>query len=82
VDNALKILVHNATEDFGFAPYDVCNGIFDLPSTKHEHDVVVRVLGCSRLKTVVNTFSENRELVGFSDRVAVVYPCRFRLLGN
>ena len=34
VDDALKILVHNAIKEFGFAPRDVYRGVLDLPSAR------------------------------------------------
>ena len=37
VDNALEILVRNATEEFGFAPSDVYSGFFELPTARGEH---------------------------------------------
>lgn len=39
VDNALKILVHNATEEFGFAPRDVYDGVFQLYETRDKHSL-------------------------------------------
>ena len=77
VGNALRILVHNATEEFGFAPRDVYNGVLNLPTTRVQHATAVRNLDCSTLKTLVKTFCAKRELDDFSSRVVVVYPVPF-----
>jgi len=42
VDKAFKILVRNATEEFGFAPRDVYNAILDLPATRDLHAAAVK----------------------------------------
>ena len=34
-DIVLETLLRNATEEFGFAPRDVYNGVFDLPWMKY-----------------------------------------------
>ena len=44
VDSALEILVHNATEEFGFAPRDVYNGVLELPDTRKQHAIAVEKL--------------------------------------
>jgi hypothetical protein len=36
--DALKTLVHNATQQFGFIPRKVYSGVFDLPRTTAQHD--------------------------------------------
>jgi len=59
VDNALKILVRNATEEFGFAPRDVYNGVFNLSRTRHEH---FRWFRCHALQALVETFAFERRL--------------------
>jgi len=74
VDNALEILVRNATEEFGFIPRDVYNGVFKLPWTRDEHAAAVKGLRCSELTSLVKAFSEQRALHGPSHKVAVVYP--------
>ena len=76
VDNALTILVRNATEEFGFAPRDVYNGVLDLPRERSNHTDAVKNFTSSKLKAIVNTFSTRRELEDFSSRVVVVYPLK------
>ena len=56
VDNAFKILVHNATEEFGFAPRDVYNGVFRLPRTREDHATVLENFDCAELRKIVETF--------------------------
>ena len=77
VDNALKILVQNATEEFGFAPRDVYNGVLNLSCTRDQHAAAVEKLNYSRLKILAETFSDKLELDDFSHRVVVVYPIPF-----
>ena len=74
VDKALKILVRNVTEEFGFAPRDVYNGVFNFTETKSEHTTEVRRLNYSRLKAIVEAYSKTGELPRFSERVVAVYP--------
>jgi len=76
VDNALKILVRNATEEFGFAPRDVYGGVFRLPRTRAEHPAAVRRLSCSKLMTIIETFVCYHELDDSSHQVVVVYPLK------
>lgn len=73
-DNAIKILVRNATEEFGFIPRDVYNGIFDFPTMKREHTEAVRSLDHSQLKIIVREFTVSRKLDEFSHRIVAVYP--------
>jgi hypothetical protein len=77
VDNALKILVANATEEFGFAPRDVYNGVLDLPGMTNRRDRAVDNLKCTELANLVRTFTRSRELDEFSHRVVAVYPVIF-----
>jgi len=74
VDDVLKILVRNATEEFGFAPRDVYDGVFQLPGTRDEHAAAMKGLRCSELVTLVETFTAHRTLHGVSHNVVVVYP--------
>ena len=74
VDEAVKILVRNATEAFGFAPRDVYRGIFNLPEMKDQHTDAVRDLDYSSLKTLVKAFASNRELDSLPHQVVAVYP--------
>jgi len=77
VDKALKILVCNATEEFGFAPHDVYNAVLDLPATREFHATAVKNPNYSKLKTLVKLFSDKRELDDFSHRVVAVHPVPF-----
>ena len=74
-DDALKILIRNATEEFGFAPRGVYNGVLNPSDTKEEHVNAREGLDWSRLQTLVQTFSRTRELSGLSHHVVAVYPC-------
>ncbi|EIM89619.1 uncharacterized protein STEHIDRAFT_108317 [Stereum hirsutum FP-91666 SS1] len=60
VDDALKILVRNATEEFGFAPHDVYQAVFELPLTQTEHDAALVGFGCSEILASVRAFAINR----------------------
>jgi hypothetical protein len=75
VDNALKILIRNATEEFGFVPCDVYNGVVNPSDTKEEHTNAREGLDWSRLQTLVQTFSRICELGGLSHQVVAVHPC-------
>ena len=74
VDKAFKILLHNATEEFGFAPRDVYDGIFYLPKTKNDHAVAVEDLKYHDLKDLVRRFCKEGELDGTTHRVVAVHP--------
>ena len=76
VDNALKILVRNATEEFGFAPRDVYDGVLDLPMMRLQHTASVRIFSYSKLKAIVEMFPMKHELDDPSSRMVVVYPLR------
>ena len=74
VDNALKFLVHNATQEFGFAPRDVYHGVLDLPETREKHAIEVEGFNCSKLKTLVETFTGRGELSNTSQLVVAMRP--------
>ena len=76
VDNALKILVRNATEEFGFVPVDVYAGVFDLPMTKRRHAIAVKELDYPKLRALFKSFSDGPGLKVLPHRVVVVYPCK------
>lgn len=48
--------IHNATEEFGFVPRDVYNGILSLPRTRKEHAAAVKNLSYAELQNLVRTF--------------------------
>ena len=74
VDSALKVLVRNATEEFGFVPRDVYEGVLDLPSVRELHAKALENFDYSALVALVGTFSKKRELQGVSHRVVAVRP--------
>jgi len=69
--------MRNATEEFGFAPRDVYNGVFQLHTTKEEHITKVARVGYAELKSFVKEFSNNRGLDEFSHHVVAVSPLQF-----
>ena len=77
VDTALKILLHNAIEEFGQAPRDVYDGVYHLHEMRKRCGTPARRVGrlnYSILSTLVGTFSDSRQLDEFSHHVLVVYP--------
>jgi len=80
VDNALKILVRNATEEFGFIPRDVYQGVFDLPGAKRGHIFGMGKPDCSEIITMVREFRVSRGISSpASHRVVVVFPKKHTL---
>ena len=71
-----RTLVENAINEFGDAPRDVYNGVFDLPDTLQRHNAALRKLNYTQLETLVRKFCEDHELDGISHRVVKVYPRR------
>ena len=76
VDNAIGILVRNATEEFGFSPNDVYCGIFDPIETKAAHKAAVDALTYSDLTTIVRMFSNDQHFDSQSQCVVAVHPSR------
>ena len=75
MDNALNILVHNATEEFGFIPRVVYSGILNARDTMDQHANAVKQLTYTELQNIVSSFSVNRGLTSdISHRVVVVFP--------
>ena len=75
MENALKILVRDAVEEFGFIPRDVYNGIFGAHDLKTQHSNVANDLDYDQLKHIVTSFCNNRGLgFQYSHRVVVVFP--------
>ena len=74
LDNAFKILLRNAIEEFGFAPRGVYGGVFSLPDTKGVHVAAVKALKYHRLKDLVEKFSDVCQLDGTSHLVVAVHP--------
>ena len=71
VEEAFRILVRTATEEFGFAPRDVYDGVLDLPDTRKQHAATVRSFDYSGLKTLVKAFVNRQGFNGSSHRVLV-----------
>jgi hypothetical protein len=71
---ALEILVRNATEEFGFAPRDVHDGIFRLGSMREDHINALRSLDYAKLKAIALKFGAELNLHDVSDCVVAVYP--------
>lgn len=69
-----KILVRNATKQFGFAPRDVYHGVFRLLDTMHEHDRRVQYVGCSELMSLVKKYFHEDGFDSFSEVVLAVCP--------
>jgi hypothetical protein len=75
VKNALEILVRNATEEFGFAPSDVYEGVVNLPMMRQRHTAVVKNLNYEKLRELVRGFTEFQGLEAeTSHNLIVVYP--------
>ena len=70
----LRILVHIATEEFGFIPRDVYGGIANLPEMRKEHAKALAKFDYSGLKALINAFTYDKELDVSSHRVIVVFP--------
>ncbi len=79
VDNVLKVLVHNATEEFGFAPHDVYNRVLYLPQTREKHATGIGSLNYDELKSLIQSFVKNCELSDHSHHVVTMHPCKFIL---
>ena len=74
-EKALKILVCNAVEEFGFIPCDVYNSILGVCDLKDQHSNTVNKLDFDQLKGIITSFSEDCGLrFKYSHRVIVVYP--------
>ena len=76
MDSALKILVRNATDEFGFIPRDVYRGVLRLPQTKEDHDDAVKALKYPSLVDFVENFPENRQISDSLYDVVAVRPIR------
>jgi len=73
-DEAFAILVRNATEEFGFAPRDVYDGVFDPVSIKQEHVTKMKDLDYSKLMSITDTFTKKGVLNNLSHHVIAVQP--------
>ena len=80
MDTALETLVHNAIEEFGFAPRDVYDGVL-LPGVKAKHIAAMEELTTSKLKSTAENFLQSRSLDNWSHHIVAVYPHPFPRLG-
>jgi hypothetical protein len=62
LDKAFETLVQNAAEEFGFAPRDVYNAVFNLPAVRLNHADAMGKLNYSELKNLVINFRNTRRL--------------------
>ena len=75
VEDVLEILVHNATEEFGFIPRDVYDGIFRFHDTESRQTRALRRLQPARMEEIVQSFSDNYgPAFTVSHCVAAVFP--------
>ena len=75
VDNALKILVRNAIEEFGPIPRDAYKGVLNLPEAKNQHAIATMNLDFFKLTTSVKEFSERRGMSSTTSlHVIAVFP--------
>ena len=74
MEQALKILVRIATEEFGFIPRDVYSGLLDLPEMRKQHTDALANFNYSDLKLLIRAFTDNKDLDISSHRVIVVFP--------
>ena len=74
VDESIEILFQNAIQEFGFAPRDVYDGIFNLFQIRAHHAAALEQLTYSKLVAMANDFSSRYSLGDTSHRVIAVYP--------
>ena len=74
VKHALNILLYNATQQFGFAPRDVYEGVFKLVATRQYHVQAVNNLDYPGLAAFVRNFLHGYEPDEFWYRVVAVRP--------
>jgi len=78
IEQALTTLVRIATEEFGFIPRDVYEGILNLPEMRRQHAKPSGSLDYSRLKDLIHALVRNRELDVASRPMVVVFPTENR----
>ena len=71
---AFAVLVRNATEEFGFAPCDVYDGVFNFPEVKIQHAIKLKTLECSELMDLSIAFFRDHSLDDASQYVVAVQP--------
>lgn len=71
-----RALVLNSIKEFGFAPRDVYEGIFNRKETWNSHHIAVKALTYFQLIELVKDFHVHQRLEGHSHRVVAVRPIR------
>ena len=75
VDYALKILVKNAIKEFGYAPRDMCRGVFNLGTVRDCHDNALRSALFQDLEKFGREFTDLQFLETDSSQFTLqVYP--------
>jgi hypothetical protein len=74
--DAFRRLMQNAIDEFGYAPRDVCNGVFDHDEWMMKHTNQLEVLDYPELKRLVRAFRAEFNIAGASHRLVVVLPLR------
>ena len=79
VKNALKSLVLNSTEEFGFAPRDVYEGIFSPIDIKNQHaNAIWKISRPGNLVALVSEFSVDCSPSDIDSCVAAMHPSENR----
>jgi len=79
VDDAFDVLLHNAIEEFGFAPRDVYEGVIYPETTKDLHATAVGQLNYATLLRYVRAFTTGQVLPDLSHRIIAVEPDQVKL---
>jgi hypothetical protein len=75
VDDALRILVQNAIKEFGYAPRDMCRGVFNPQVARDDHDAALNTLRFEDLEKFIGEFSRRQSLESErSHCILEVYP--------
>ena len=74
VADPFKVLLRNATEEFGFASRDVYDAIINPRSAQDRHDGAVVGIDCSGLRKIVGEFTKDKSLPNSLSHLVVVYP--------
>ena len=79
MENALKLLVLDSTEEFGFAPRDVYEGIFSPIDIKNQHaNAIWKISRPGNLVALVSEFSVDCSLSDIDSCVAAMHPSENR----
>lgn len=74
VDDAIELLVQNATEEFGFAPRDVFDAIFKPIQTRDAHAQALESFDYNDLQSLAKTFRDQRALSYHQSRIIAMSP--------